>query len=46
MSDFRDWQGREADESQTDRFAWFVVGLVALAVVVGLVLIATNRWPT
>lgn len=34
------------DERQADRFAWAVVIVVALASLIGLALVATNRWPT
>lgn len=47
MSAHRDeWLDRDDDERAADRFAWAVVLVVALASLVGLAAIATNRWPT
>lgn len=37
---------RDIDEVESDRFAWVVLGLVALSSLIGLALIATNNWPT
>lgn len=42
----RDWEDRDHDEVEADRFAWIVLALVTLTSLIGLALIATNRWPT